>query len=328
METITFTCKILTPMFLAGADGKTPELRAASIKGALRFWWRACHGHLGLDSEVKQPEKKGDKDVLVTAGLRDQESFIFGGAGGGQSEGRSSFTIQVRTIPLGTSQKELVPHKPFMKAEAFTEGQIFEVVFRLPKVKGTPYHVLAPINGREQEIFGREKLIALFQLTCILGGVGKRARRGMGSLAIESANSTDSSKSPIEVFQSPGLTDIHSLLTVLSPHFALQTQSNKIQNVYSGRMAKYPWITQIEIGRPTHNPTLKISNATHEVKGLDSRRYEPSMGHAFKGRFASPLVTSVLSDGRPIITTLNTVPDRDVPLIDPNLQSEFRKRVL
>jgi CRISPR-associated protein Cmr1 len=31
METITFTCKIITPMFLAGADGQTPELRAASI---------------------------------------------------------------------------------------------------------------------------------------------------------------------------------------------------------------------------------------------------------------------------------------------------------
>jgi len=33
-------------MFLAGADGVTPELRAPSIKGAMRFWWRACNGHL------------------------------------------------------------------------------------------------------------------------------------------------------------------------------------------------------------------------------------------------------------------------------------------
>lgn len=328
METITFTCKILTPMFLAGADGKTPELRAASIKGALRFWWRACHGHLGLESEIKQPVKRGDKDILVTAGLRDQESFIFGGAGGGQSEGRSSFTIQVRPTPLGTRQKELVPHKPFMKAEAFTEGQSFEVVLRLPKAKGNPYHVLAPINGREQEIFGREKLIALFQLSCILGGVGKRTRRGMGSLSVVSANTNDPSKGPIKSLNSPDLTDIHGLLSILSPHFALQTHSSKIQNVYSGRMAKYPWITQIEIGRPAPNPTLKISQATHEVKAIDNRKYEPSMGHANRGRFASPLFTSVLSDGRSVVTTLNTVPDQDVMLIDPNLQSEFRKKVL
>lgn len=312
-------------MFLAGADGKTPELRAASIKGALRFWWRAVNGHWGLESEIDRA-----KDKIITAGLRDQESFIFGGAGGGQSEGRSSFTIQVRPQDLNTNPRQkLVPHKERgFEASAFEVGQTFEIVFRLPKKKGKPYHVLVPINGQKQEIFGREKLIALFQLTCILGGVGKRARRGMGSLTVESAHSTNSSKSPIEVFQSPDLTDIHSLLTVLSPHFALQSQSNKIQNVYSGRMAKYPWITQIEIGQPSHNPTLKISKATHEVKGINNRRYEPSMGHAFKGRFASPLVTSVLSNGRPIVTTLNTVPDRDVPLIDLNLQGEFKRKTL
>lgn len=34
---IIFECEVVTPMFLAGADGKTPELRAPSIKGAIRF---------------------------------------------------------------------------------------------------------------------------------------------------------------------------------------------------------------------------------------------------------------------------------------------------
>ncbi|MEZ4851046.1 MAG: type III-B CRISPR module RAMP protein Cmr1 [Bacteroidia bacterium] len=72
MESITFTCKIITPMFLNGADGKTPELRPPSIKGALRFWWRAVNGHLGLGE------------------LRKMETEIFGGTGpggvGGQAE--------------------------------------------------------------------------------------------------------------------------------------------------------------------------------------------------------------------------------------------------
>lgn len=78
METLTFTCKIITPMFLAGADGQTPELRAASIKGALRFWWRACHGHLKLDSEVwRNPDKNKRDDVrLAFPGLRGQETAI------------------------------------------------------------------------------------------------------------------------------------------------------------------------------------------------------------------------------------------------------------
>lgn len=54
MEQITFTCETITPMFLAGADGQTPELRPPSIKGALRFWWRALNGHLDLESLKKQ----------------------------------------------------------------------------------------------------------------------------------------------------------------------------------------------------------------------------------------------------------------------------------
>lgn len=35
MNTITFKCETVTPMFMAGADGKEPELRAPSIKGVL-----------------------------------------------------------------------------------------------------------------------------------------------------------------------------------------------------------------------------------------------------------------------------------------------------
>ncbi len=43
MRSITFECETITPMFLACADGKTPELRPPSIKGLMRFWWRAMN---------------------------------------------------------------------------------------------------------------------------------------------------------------------------------------------------------------------------------------------------------------------------------------------
>ena len=55
MHKITFECETITPMFLSGADGATPELRPPSIKGALRFWWRAMNGHLSLP-ELKRIE--------------------------------------------------------------------------------------------------------------------------------------------------------------------------------------------------------------------------------------------------------------------------------
>ena len=63
MDKIILKCEIVTPMFCYGADGKTPELRAPSLKGALRFWWRAIHPNLDLER------------------LKKEETEIFGGSG-------------------------------------------------------------------------------------------------------------------------------------------------------------------------------------------------------------------------------------------------------
>lgn len=91
MRSITFECEVITPMFLAGADGKTPELRPPSIKGLMRFWWRAMNGHL--------PPKK----------LKKREAEIFGGSG--KNEGRSKISIRIlpKNILLGR-KKQLPEH--------------------------------------------------------------------------------------------------------------------------------------------------------------------------------------------------------------------------
>lgn len=43
IEKREYECEVVTPMFLGGADPKKAELRVPSIKGALRFWWRALY---------------------------------------------------------------------------------------------------------------------------------------------------------------------------------------------------------------------------------------------------------------------------------------------
>ena len=48
MESQEFEVEIVTPLFLGGADPNKAELRAPSIKGALRFWWRALNPHFSL----------------------------------------------------------------------------------------------------------------------------------------------------------------------------------------------------------------------------------------------------------------------------------------
>ncbi|MEM6807146.1 MAG: type III-B CRISPR module RAMP protein Cmr1, partial [Bacteroidota bacterium] len=46
MHRITFHCKLISPLFLAGAKPeKRSELRSTSFKGALAFWWRAMKAY-------------------------------------------------------------------------------------------------------------------------------------------------------------------------------------------------------------------------------------------------------------------------------------------
>lgn len=280
MKTITFTCETITPMFLAGADGTTPELRAPSIKGALRFWWRAMNGHLPL-AELKQ-----------------RETEIFGG-----TERRSKFIIQVPNKELQFSEVKLVPHhhKSF-KPPAFKIGQTFTV----------------HLGVADNQNFNAEQLKALFILVCTLGGFGKRTRRGMGSIRLKEIDKV--------AFSCTTLKEIFNHLEKINKgKFRLDQEGLILSNF--GQPENYPYIKQIQLGSRTVD-LMKISTATHDFKG--TKNYEPSLGYAGKdGRFASPIYASMILVGnelRPIITTLNAVPDKGHP--DPKLQEEFRNAIL
>ncbi len=295
MTTLTFTCETITPMFLAGADGSTPELRPPSIKGALRFWWRAMHGHLDLKT------------------LKEKETEIFGGIDG-DTGGRSKVIVRIVSTSLKTISTYstcLVPHKPNMKANAFIPKQTFDVALRLTSEK-------------EMSLV---QLQSLFELVCILGGLGKRVRRGMGSMRIESYQIGTHEK--VNYPTSIGLEHILSLLKTFTPHYGIQ--SNAIYNNFSGRMEAFPWIKSIQIGNPRDDVPMRISNVTHELHANEQNRmqYEASLGHAYKGRFASPLYASVLQTDQnkmAIITTLNTIPDRNKH--DRLLQEEFKRKIV
>ncbi|AEE53913.1 type III-B CRISPR module RAMP protein Cmr1 [Haliscomenobacter hydrossis] len=320
METITFLCKTITPMFIAGADGKTLEFRASSLKGAMRFWWRAFNAHIRVDSDVSPHGGK------LNEGLRDIESRIFGGAGSSNVDAkRSSFSIQVMEIGRDANGYDLLPHRPTnSKLQAFLPASTFQVIIRIPE----NYRVVAKLFGDEVEVFNRDRLVTLFQLTSILGGMGKRVRRGMGSWQITSAT-IDQTQFPC--LENPQINDIFSLVKILTPHYDLHSSGSIVMN-FSGRMDKYPWVRKIEIGKKhTSADSLlyDISAATHLQKkpGLEDA-YNASMGHAKMGRFASPIYVSVLPDNRSIVTTLNTIPDRDIHLSNPNIQDQFKKSFL
>lgn len=293
MQTITFTCEVITPMFLAGADGTTPELRPASIKGALRFWWRAMNGHLPIDE------------------MRKLEGEIFG-----STEKRSKIIIKESKpsadySPLkydGNSSSFMLPHKPKPKDnekdlrsinKAFLQKSTFQIEFMLTgsiSVKNTNYNYTFTIDSLKN----------LFILTSILGGLGKRSRRGFGSFKITKINNQDY----IEEQKIENILPFMNVLVVKNSDNEDKFKIDKniiIPNSISlyKDLSEFPYVTEIQIGTNVKSVS-QIGNSTHKIMSSDAFHYKSTVG-AGNPRFASPIYISILKDNLPIITTLKTV---------------------
>jgi CRISPR-associated protein Cmr1 len=145
MDKIILKCEIVTPMFCYGADGKTPELRVPSLKGALRFWWRAIHPNLNLDE------------------LKKKETEIFGGSGDNEAK-KSSFFLQIISSQFKKEYVNPLPHKTkTFKKDTIPAKTKFEIIIR-----------------GENHL----KIRNLIEFISIVGGIGGRSRRGFGSFKI------------------------------------------------------------------------------------------------------------------------------------------------
>lgn len=113
-------------MFCYGADGDTPELRAPSLKGALRFWWRAIHPNL---DELKK-----------------EETELFGGAADEEAK-KSSFSILISNISKSTKEIQALPHKTLFKKECIMPDSTFDLIIRPKNEKIKKLLILTSILG-------------------------------------------------------------------------------------------------------------------------------------------------------------------------------------
>jgi len=170
MKIYTFDCEIITPLFMGGY-GQQPELRTASFKGMLRWWFRALYGgHL---------YSSGNESILKE--LHKLENLIFGSTdnGGifsisiihgelktvlnGQAGGRIGDNIHNHYGAYGLLATRGDNGRMFIK-----EGQKFQIRLIFKKhMEYLPYVVGA---------------LAAFNLW---GGIGSRSTRGFGSICIK-----------------------------------------------------------------------------------------------------------------------------------------------
>ncbi len=160
---------VSTPLFLAGFDQSAAELRASSIKGVLRFWWRALAW-----SRLQDCTK-----------VREEESELFGSPNGQSAVVLNlSHQKEVKTVPGGQSRQDW--NKP---------GQIYlgyGVLDRKGNVESGRAAVEPPASFTLRLLLrpGRvspaqeEQLIEALIFMGLFGGLGSRSRRAFGSLTL------------------------------------------------------------------------------------------------------------------------------------------------
>jgi len=180
MEKIKQTYKIITPMFIGDANQELTSLRPPSIKGALRFWWRALNWGRYFKSDIAQALRD----------LHEQEGKLFGQAArDGVDGGQARFLLQVSEQPKLIRETDWPKNQTgsgylgygLMKdhTQAHREGFKENTKFSLSLIF-KPKTSQADIDSIKEtlEVWG------------LLGGLGARSRRGFGSIS-DSSNHLD-----------------------------------------------------------------------------------------------------------------------------------------
>lgn len=176
MEKLEATFRVVTPLFLGGADPHDhAELREPSIKAALRFWWRAI--------KWAQVRTVAADDNQAIDELRRQEAALFGSAAGGQStvllkiDRRMS---KITTVSKGNAYASEVGDTDRAGARYLAYGvmRAGELVRTAIKESAEVSVEIRACDHVCQEVIDAVKLLGL------LGGLGSKVRKGYGSLAL------------------------------------------------------------------------------------------------------------------------------------------------
>lgn len=186
--------EVVTPILGGGPKLRALDdvdiIRTPTIRGHLRFWWRALYGH-----QFDTPEK-----------LYQQESGLWGCAAAEDAGGRSAVELRVVVEKSGDVDEEDIALNT-IEAYALWPARAERMAGTAPAPRRRPgtqfrLEVCAP----EDKVTDVKKTLRAWVL---FGGYGSRTRRGLGSLTVrEASNEWLPQEATREAFQQLFCTDI------------------------------------------------------------------------------------------------------------------------
>lgn len=208
MQEAIFTLQTITPLFLAGADQSTAELRAPSFRGAMRYWLRSLvGGGYGTDPDGLKKVIAAETAVFGATEIGSAVRVKVSGASRKPDQFTERTNIQVRGEWKATGKGYLL----WSMSRSGNAARGNEKPARWYYPLGTQFQVT--ISAQDREAAGVQALqqaISSFWLLTRLGGMGSRSRRCGGNfdivqaegnvtdLAFDSAGTAQSLKQQIE----------------------------------------------------------------------------------------------------------------------------------
>lgn len=287
---IKATYRIVTPMFIGDAEQQASGILPASVKGALRFWWRAlCWGQI-------RSLVQSDREALKR--LHTEEGALFGtSADKGNS---AAFTLRVNTSGVKFERKTDWPEggndpSGYLGIGLWESGSRAKGNFQLHRQyvsENQTFSVtltLNPLVSDAQQQTLKDALLAWG----LFGGLGSRARRAFGSIAIESLDSTPLQFASVKAYQSAvnKLFSTYRLASVGQPPFTAISKNTQFS--ISDKLEALARNAHKYLGTAFKNYRGQPSNLRGSKKRVFGMPYSGGTPAEGEARRASPLLFHV-----------------------------------
>jgi len=285
MAKYDFTLRLVSPAFIAGTDKAHPEMRAASIRGHLRYWYRAARG-ASIDNA--------------------QELFKQEGKAFGSTEEGNKFTLLV--LPRQPDQEDrppsvaMLPHKSSSRDRSETKALKADLVYDLSLISRPGQ----PVS---------KHIVPSMVIWSLLGGLGRRSRRMFGAIRIQPKKGTPAQEA---WYDSPKSAD-----DLASTIREVLGQAVKADDKLKDKIPDFPtlhpshsWVVVGKRGYESDNYQDAVIDLFRELLRKDEfRKKEQTFGYVGKSRRASTIHAQLrLVNGQlyPVLTALRSKPDRDI----------------